>query len=129
MSGHDDLGIARAQADGVAVLTVTGEIDLTNADSLEQAVDGTASRAVVLDLTEVAYLDSSGIRAIDRSRRRLVAEDRALLVVSPPDTASSWTFRVAGYDRELVVESVEAALASAALADRAVRDGDRIDEG
>ena len=106
--------VANTPDDGVAVVTVTGEIDLTNADALQGAVDGTTTPAVVLDLSRVAYLDSSGIRAIDRSRRRLVSEDRSLVIVSPPDTPSSWTFRVAGFDRGLVVESVDAALASAA---------------
>ena len=95
------------------MLTVAGEIDLTNADALQDAVDGTSSRAVVLDLSQVAYLDSSGIRAIDRSRRRLVSEERSLVIVSPPDTPSSWTFRVAGLGHGLVVESIEAAVASA----------------
>ena len=109
-SGFD---ITSAQADGIATVTVTGEIDLTNADALQAAVDGTTAPAVVLDLTRVAYLDSSGIRAIDRSRRRLVSETRSLFIVSPPYTPSSWTFRVAGFDRGLVVESVEEARAAA----------------
>jgi anti-anti-sigma factor len=107
------LDIARADSDGVAVLRVAGEIDLTNADVLQEAVDGTSTHAVVLDLSQVAYLDSSGIRAIDRSRRRLVSEERSLLIVSPPDTPSAWTFRVAGFDPGLLVESLEAALATA----------------
>lgn len=112
MSENGELDIARARTDGIDVLTVTGEIDLTNADALQHAVDDTATAAVVLDLSLVAYIDSSGIRAIDRSRRRLVSETRSLVIVSPQGSPSAWTFRVAGYDRELVVESVEAALAS-----------------
>ena len=112
----DDPGfdIASAQAGGIATVTVAGEIDLTNADALEEAVTGTTAPAVVLDLTHVAYLDSSGIRAIDRSRRRLVSETRSLVIVSPRDTPSSWTFRVAGFDGELVVESMDEARATAA---------------
>lgn len=113
MSEQPSFAVGTTQSEGVAILTVTGEIDLTSADTLQQAVDGTSSRAVVLDLSGVAYLDSSGIRAIDRSRRRLVSEQRSLVVVSPPDTPSGWTFRVAGFGAELVVESLDAALASA----------------
>ena len=64
----------------------------------------------MLDLTRVAFLDSSGIRAIDRSRRRLVSQERSLLIVSPPGLPSAWTLRVAGFDRDLVVESLDAAL-------------------
>lgn len=106
------LDIAVADADGIAVLTIAGEIDLTNAEALQRAVDETSAAAVVLDLSRVAYLDSSGIRAIDRSRRRLLATERSLVIVSPPDTPSSWTFRVAGFGNGLVVESVETALAT-----------------
>lgn len=118
MSEDSRLAITRARSDGVEVLTVAGEIDLTNADALQKAVGDTSTAAVVLDLSAVAYLDSSGIRAIDHVRRGLVSEHRSLVIVSPPGTPSAWTFRVAGFDRELVVESVEAALASAAGASR-----------
>jgi len=105
------LDLASTESDGIAVLTVAGEVDLTNAEALQRAVGGTSAPAVVLDLSRVAYLDSSGIRAIDLSRRRLLADGRSLVIVSPPDTPSSWTFRVAGFGNGLVVESLEAALA------------------
>lgn len=106
------LDVATDASDGVAVLRVVGEIDLKNAHVLRTAVDGTSADAVVLDLSQVAYLDSSGIRAIDTSRRRLLSQERSLTIVSPSDTPSGWTFRVAGFERELFVESVEDALAS-----------------
>ena len=93
------------------VVTVSGEVDLTNADELQRAVEETDAPAVVLDLTGLAYLDSSGIRAIDRGFRRLDSEDRTLVVVSPHDTAAGWTLRVAGFDPRLVFDNVEAALA------------------
>jgi anti-anti-sigma factor len=96
--------------DGTAVVTVSGEIDLTSSDSLQGTIERTTSSIVVLDLSRVAFLDSSGIRAIDRSRRSLLSQERSLLVVSPPDTPSAWTLRVAGFDRDLLVESLDAAL-------------------
>ena len=103
--------ITRHDRDGVSVLEVEGEVDLTNAAALELAVEGIAG-AVVLDLSRVAYLDSSGIRAIDRGHRHLAREQRPLLIVSPPDSPSDWTFRVAGFDRTTILDSVEAALAA-----------------
>ena len=95
-----------AQADGVSIVGVTGEIDLTNADAMQAAAEGTATPVVVLDLSAVTFLDSSGIRAIDRVRRELLAAERSLVVVSPPGTPSSWTLRVAGFDPKLVFESM-----------------------
>lgn len=102
-------GIVSDQLDGVAVVTVSGEIDLTSSDSLQGSIERTTSATVVLDLSRVAFLDSSGIRAIDRSRRSLVSQERSLLIVSPPDSPSSWTLRVAGFDKGLVVESLDVA--------------------
>jgi anti-anti-sigma factor len=93
--------------DGMAIVTVSGEIDLTSSDSLQGSIEQTTSPRVVLDLSRVAFLDSSAIRAIDRGRRRLVSQSRSLLIVSPPDTPSAWTLRVAGFDRELVVDSLD----------------------
>lgn len=104
-------GIVSDELEGVVVVTVSGEIDLTSSDSLQGSIERTTSPTVVLDLSRVAFLDSSGIRAIDRGRRSLVSQDRSLLIVSPPDTPSAWTLRVAGFDRDLVVESLDLALA------------------
>jgi len=95
------------ELDGMAVVTVSGEIDLTTSDSLQGSIERTTSPTVVLDLSRVAFLDSSGIRAIDRGRRRLASEGRSFLIVSPPGTPSAWTLRVAGFDRELVVETLD----------------------
>lgn len=103
--------IVSDQLHGMAVVTVSGEIDLTSSDSLQGSIERTTSSTVVLDLSRVAFLDSSGIRAIDHSRRSLVSQDRSLLIVSPPDTPSAWTLRVAGFDRDLIVESLDLALA------------------
>lgn len=115
MKGDDTVfDLASTQADGVLVVSVTGEVDLTNADAMEAAVESAATPAVVLDLSDVTFLDSSGIRAIERARRRLLSAERSLLIVSPPGTPPAWTLRVAGFDRELVVESIDAALATAA---------------
>ena len=98
---------------GVAVIRLEGEVDLANADNVQDAVAATTARGVVLDVTAVSYLDSSGLRAIVRGHRQLAAEERSLFVVSPPGTPSSWTFRIAGFGGEVVLETLDAALASA----------------
>jgi anti-sigma B factor antagonist len=113
VTGERILAIASSSVEGVDVIRVTGEVDLTNAEEVRQAVEATTTLSVVLDLTRVAYLDSSGLRAIDHCHRHLVSDQRALLIVSPPETASDWTLRVAGFDRSIVLDSLDAALASA----------------
>ncbi len=112
MTGDGIVEITRRDRNGIDVIQVGGEVDLTNADAVQAAVEATRAPSVVLDLTDVSYLDSSGIRAIDRGHRHLVADNRALLIVSPPDTPADWTFRVAGFKSDLLVPSLDAALAS-----------------
>jgi anti-anti-sigma factor len=99
---------------GATLVTIDGEVDLTNADEVQRCVEDTSAAAVVLDLSGLLYLDSSGIRAIDRAFRHLRSEGRSLFIVSPEETPSGWTFRVAGFDPHLLFESLDAALATAA---------------
>ncbi len=75
--------------DGDRVLTVTGEIDMSNAAEFRAALDRELARetAVTVDLTGVTYLDSAGVAVLfDRAGEhdvRLVAPrllDRVLRV-------------------------------------------------
>ncbi|MFJ2740561.1 STAS domain-containing protein [Streptomyces sp. NPDC087440] len=50
--------------DGTALLTATGEVDMSNCAALAAALDGTAGRPLVLDLTAVEYLDSAGLSVL-----------------------------------------------------------------
>lgn len=60
------------RADGRTVVTVAGEIDLTNADQVDRqlglAADGSAE--LVVDLTDVTYLDSQGVRILQHLAQR-----------------------------------------------------------
>lgn len=60
--------VATAHQDGVDLVRLAGEIDLANADGIGERVlaDTAAARAVLLDLSAVAFLDSSGVRLLDR---------------------------------------------------------------
>lgn len=52
---------------GCEVVRVVGSIDLSNVDELEAALDSAASaspKGFVIDLSEVAYMDSAAIKAI-----------------------------------------------------------------
>jgi anti-sigma B factor antagonist len=68
------------------VLTVTGEIDISNADQLRrELVDAMqGSEAAVIDLTPVAYMDSQGMKVL----ADLAADhgDLDLALVAPPDS-------------------------------------------
>jgi anti-anti-sigma factor len=65
------------QAGSATVARIVGEVDLSNARSLELEIAATVpneAAALVLDLSETTYLDSAGIRLVfglaDAVRRR-----------------------------------------------------------
>ncbi|AGS66982.1 STAS domain-containing protein [Streptomyces collinus] len=62
--------------DGTVCLTVAGEIDMSNAGSLAEALDAHAG-PVVVDLTGVEYLDSAGLSVL------FAHADRLQLLVTP----------------------------------------------
>jgi anti-sigma B factor antagonist len=71
----------RPGADGIPVVTVAGEIDMSNADRFRDALGLAAAAAdagggsFVVDLTGVEYLDSAGVHVLfaHASRIRLIA--------------------------------------------------------
>ena len=65
---------------------VDGEIDSSNAAEFRLALSErlpSASSALVLDLSQVTYLDSSGIHLLFELGRRLAARRQALRLVVP----------------------------------------------
>ena len=75
------------QAD-VLIARMSGEIDLSNAEELGVRVAETAPHdapGVVLDLSEVEYIDSYGIFVIHGLRQRLAERRQPLVLVVPPD--------------------------------------------
>ena len=50
--------------DGRTVLTAVGEIDMSNAGQLRDALDQAGGAPLVIDLTSVEYLDSAGLTVL-----------------------------------------------------------------
>jgi anti-sigma B factor antagonist len=61
--------------DGVAVVTPRGELDVAATPALEDALAGAAGEAglhgIVVDLSELEFMDSSGLRAVVLAEQRL----------------------------------------------------------
>ncbi len=73
----------------VAVVTVAGEIDITNAEGLRDALLSAlnaGAAGLIADLTATTFLDSAGIAALVRASRRATATEAALrlAVTTPP---------------------------------------------
>jgi anti-anti-sigma factor len=72
---------------GIAIAHVRGQIDISNSAQLADAMLGAVandSRGLVIELSEVDYLDSAGIHLIFKLARQLNRRQQGLsLVVTP----------------------------------------------
>ena len=67
--------------DAWTTVSVAGELDLATADEFSRAVrSGLARGAVVIDLRELTFMDSSGVRALNTALRESAEHGRELRV-------------------------------------------------
>jgi anti-anti-sigma factor len=97
---------------GDALIALTGELDLSGTPLLDEEIDRLAGeegvRRVVLDLRELEFMDSSGLRLVALAERRLSAAGRMLALVRGPDPVQR-VFAITRMDDRLAfVDSPEA---------------------
>jgi anti-sigma B factor antagonist len=99
----------------VVIARLTGEIDLSNAESIETAIaEATPNHALalILDVSLLDYLDSAGIHLIYKLREKLRARGQTLRLVIPADSPANDALRLAGVSRNIdTAETLDAALA------------------
>jgi anti-sigma B factor antagonist len=85
--------------DGSPVVVVTGEIDMATAPMLGRELTAAIESGdgpVVLDLSDVTFFDSSGLRVAIVAHRDLGEKNRRLAVVCKPEGHVRRTFALAG---------------------------------
>jgi anti-anti-sigma factor len=85
----------------VVVAILVGEIDPSNARTLgSDLVDAVPNdaMALVLDLTEVQYLDSSGVQLMFELAERLTARQQRLAVAVPVDAPARRVLEIVALD-------------------------------
>ncbi|HET8976803.1 MAG TPA: STAS domain-containing protein [Solirubrobacteraceae bacterium] len=72
--------------DGIAVASVSGEVDVSNVDEVARALTGLSNLhlGLVVDLSAVEYLDSTGISLLHDLAQRFRQRGQVLAVISPP---------------------------------------------
>src|SRR5947208_17122760 len=92
----------RVRRDGDRLLvTVAGELDLTTAPDLEELLLASAPYVdLELDLAELAFIDSSGLRLLLAERERALRDGGRLLVTGAQGTVAR-VFAVSGLDAHL----------------------------
>ena len=87
------------EGDGTAVVAVVGEIDMATAGLLQQAIDDacTSSTQVVIDLTDTAFIDSTGLAVFMRAHAQLGSQPDALVLRGAGPRVAR-IFEIAGLD-------------------------------
>jgi len=81
--------VALVRHGGVVVASLAGEVDLSNVSEIRRAlVEGVTqeTECLVIDLSDTAYLDSTGVRMLFDLAVRLQARRQALRLVVPDAT-------------------------------------------
>jgi anti-anti-sigma factor len=87
-------------SDELRLVSVTGELDISNADALEAVGMGVQSAAlgVTIDLIETSYLDSAGIRVLFSLHDRLRERGQRLAVVAAADSTIGPVLELTAFD-------------------------------
>lgn len=73
--------IQKNPSDSSRIITVSGEIDLASAPKLEEALVTEPDQTVIVDLLEVGFMDSTGLRSLLSAREALESAGGRLLLV------------------------------------------------
>ena len=82
------LAVSRSAQDGAQVIELTGELDLGSIHELDDALAATDRAGVVcVDLSGLAFIDSTGLAGIVRAHQSAEEHGGALVVVAPGGAA------------------------------------------
>jgi anti-anti-sigma factor len=82
------LEVETQQRDGLVHVALRGELDLSTVNKVQdelRRVEADAPRVVVLDLSKLTFLDSTGLRCLVTADQRARDADRRLVLVRGPD--------------------------------------------
>lgn len=97
--------VHRYDEESTVRLELRGELDLYSAPALDDALvalEGEKWPQVIIDLRELDFVDSAGLRLIVRTQARAVQDGRELVLVRGGETIQR-VFTITGLDRELTM--------------------------
>jgi anti-sigma B factor antagonist len=95
----DAIATAVAYEDGIAVLSVSGEVDLATVPALEAGIDealATKPTALIIDLSAVEFLASAGLQTLVTTQERLSSSGQFAVVAE--GAATSRPIQLTGLD-------------------------------
>lgn len=110
-----------SRAGDVVVVRVAGDVDLSNSSELRRALaDATTpdSTGLAVDMSEVGYVDSTGLTVLAELARDLGVRRQRLAVVAPEGSGIRRLLELVQLDRVIALrESVDQATAALASVD------------
>ena len=107
--------VEEEQQGTLCLVRVHGEVDLSNAQEVSSAIGnamGQEARRLVVDLSDITYLDSAGVALLLRLAERLRARRRQLYLVVPRGSPVRRVLDFTGLPRVIPLEArLEDALA------------------
>lgn len=85
-SSQPYLTVAAEHRGGEVVVRLRGELDVSSADGLRQAMHGILKRlprTVVVDVSGLGFADCAGLFVLSSAHRRLAEEGRKLIITDP----------------------------------------------
>jgi anti-anti-sigma factor len=70
LSDLPEFSLTTANLNGSIVISVCGEMDMTTAPQLEEALAACDGQPVVVDLTELTFIDSTGLHVLLQDREK-----------------------------------------------------------
>jgi anti-sigma B factor antagonist len=102
LSAADPITTSVAHREGVAVVTIGGEIDLSTAPAFEAAIAGALDDdppVLVIELSEVRFMASVGLRILAATQEKVSKSARVAIVADNP--ATSRPMQLTGLDKVL----------------------------
>lgn len=125
MTAGQHLSVATDRTDPVVLVTAAGELDASTVAKLDEAIDaaiGGTERHVVVDLSGITFVDSTGITALIGALRRLNRARRRLALALGTGGPVSRALELTGLDHTFechpTASAAEAALSGAPLIGR-----------
>jgi anti-anti-sigma factor len=94
--------IERVDQEGVRVVSVVGELDISNVGALEDATFDLSNDAlgIVVDLSCATYIDSATLGLLFKLHGSLKRRGQVLRVVCPPGSGARRVLELTGFERE-----------------------------
>jgi anti-sigma B factor antagonist len=91
------LTVSLERSEGSLVIRLSGEIDLSNTEQVQRRLDAVTDGCseVTMDLTDIDYLDSQGLRLIKQLCNEADREGTTLRLVAPPKSVARQVLELA----------------------------------